>query len=219
MHTFTADGIYTAKLTVTDPKGASASATTKVTVGNTPPSATIVSPTVGTLSRVGTPVRLEATGTDAEDGALGPGAFSWKMILFHKQHQHPLAILTGSSAQFDPVADHDADSYYEVTLTMTDSAGLATKLAPIQVKPESIPLKLVSKPRGVELSYGGREVTTKKTVQAAIGFRANLAAPRRVEIDGNPYSFTGWSQGGRRVQLFTIPAERTVLKARYRRGG
>jgi hypothetical protein len=100
---------------------------------------------------------------------------------------------------------------------VTDSGGQATTLPTVQVQPQSVPLKIVSKPKGVDVSYGGRQVETKKTVIAAIGFQANLSAPKRVEIDDRDYVFAGWSQGGPRVQVFQVPAVPSVVKARYKR--
>ena len=51
--TYTANGSYAAKLRVTDPAGLSATATVTVTVGNTPPTATITTPAAGTTWKVG----------------------------------------------------------------------------------------------------------------------------------------------------------------------
>jgi len=216
-HTYTANGTYNAKLTITDDNGATGQAQMQILVGNTLPEAAISEPTGSTLARGGQPVKLEATGTDAEDGALPSSAFSWKVELFHKQHVHPLGTFVGSPAQFDTVLDHDADSHYQVTLTVTDSGGGSVSLPPVTVPPEVRPLKILSRPKGVELSYGGRDIKSPKKLQAAIGFAANLTAPAEVTIKGVTYNFDKWSQGGRRVQIYTIPDVKSTIRAIYKK--
>jgi glucose/arabinose dehydrogenase len=217
-HTYTANGSYTVRLTASDGRGGTASATIVVTVGNTAPSATILAPTAATLSRDGEPVALQATGTDPETGALSSAAFNWDVTLVHKDHEHPLGDFAGAATQFTTVRDHDADSHYEVTLTATDGQGLSTTLPPVSVYPETVELAIRSHPKGVKLSYGGRGVKAPLTVDAAIGFLANLSAPEQVTIKGRPYHFAGWSQKGKRVQIFPIPDHSDVVKARYKPG-
>jgi glucose/arabinose dehydrogenase len=221
--TFTGNGTYTARLTVNDGT-TTATANQTIIVGNTVPTASIVTPTGATLSRAGEVVTLQATGTDAEDGTLPPSAFHWSVVLFHKQHQHPLGTFTGNPAQFVAVDDHDADSHYEVTLRVTDAGGpglgsLSTTAGPVSVLPESVPLRIMSRPRGVELSYGGREVKAPKKIKAAaIGFAANLSAPAEAKVDGDTYNFVRWKHGGRRSQIYTIPAEASKVIAIYKKG-
>jgi glucose/arabinose dehydrogenase len=217
-HTYTSNGSYTARLTASDGRGGTATATTVVTVGNTAPSAAILAPTAATLWRAGQPVALQARGTDPESGALGSAAFEWDVTLVHKDHEHPLGEFTGASTQFTTVRDHDADSHYEVTLTVTDGQGLATTLPPVSVNPETVKLAIRSKPKGVKLSYGGRGVKAPLTVDAAIGFLANLSAPEQVTIKGRLYHFTGWSQRGKRVQIFPIPDRDAKVRAIYKPG-
>jgi glucose/arabinose dehydrogenase len=216
-HVYTANGEYNAKLTITDDNGAIGQAQVKILVGNTRPQASVISPSAATLSQAGAPVTLEATGTDAEDGVLPPSAFTWKVELFHKQHVHPLGNFTGSPAAFEAARDHDSDSHYEVTLTVTDSGGASVQLPPVTVNPQVAPLKILSRPRGVELSYAGREVKTSKKVMAAVGFAANLAAPAEIKIGGTTYNFDRWSQGGRRVQIYTVPARKSTIRAIYKK--
>jgi glucose/arabinose dehydrogenase len=216
-HVYTANGEYNAKLTITDNDGATGQAQVKILVGNTRPQASVVSPNAGTLSQAGAPVTLEASGTDAEDGVLPPSAFSWRVELFHKQHVHPLGNFTGSPATFEAVRDHDSDSHYEVTLTVTDSGGASVQLPPVAVNPQVAPLKILSRPRGVELSYAGREVKAPKKLMAAVGFAANLAAPAEIKIGGTTYNFDRWSQGGRRVQIYTVPATKSTIRAIYKK--
>ena len=79
------------------------------------------------------------------------------------------------------------------------------------------PLKILSRPRGVELSYAGREVKAPKKVTAAVGFAANLAAPAEIKIGGTTYHFDRWSQGGRRVQIYTVPATKSTIRAIYKK--
>ena len=68
---------------MTDPAGASATATVHISVGNTPPVATITAPTEGAKYRAGVPVTLAGSGTDKEDGTLSDAKLSWHVILVH----------------------------------------------------------------------------------------------------------------------------------------
>jgi glucose/arabinose dehydrogenase len=216
-HTYTVNGSYTARLKLSDGKGGTATATSVITVGNTAPVAQVLEPNAKTFSIDGAPVILKATGSDAEDGPLPPSAFDWDVDLIHKDHTHPLGEFTGASSQFTAVRDHDADSHYEVTLTVTDSKGLSTTLPAVPVPPSVQPLRIGSKPKGVMLSYAGRKVKGGRTIKASIGFLANLSAPATIQRGGATYHFAKWSQGGRRVQIYAIPAHRSIVRAIYKK--
>ncbi len=217
-HQYTVDGTFTVRLRVTDPSGGTAQTTAVVTVGNRAPTATITAPAPGTESRGGQPVLLGASGTDPEDGDLPSSAFRWDITVVHKGHEHPLSEVTGASAAFRAVSDHDADSYFEIDLTVVDSQGLATTLPTVVVRPETVPLRIASNLKGVRLSYGGKGVKAPRRVDAAIGYRAPLSAPETVIHKGVAYRFAKWSQGGKRVQIHEIPDEASTVKAKYKRG-
>ncbi|MDP9227952.1 MAG: PQQ-dependent sugar dehydrogenase [Actinomycetota bacterium] len=210
-HTYAA-GTYTAKLRVTDSQGASDLVALKIFSGNSAPTASIVAPTSSTRYRDGQPVTVEAIGSDPEDGPLPPTAFSWDVVLQHKRHKHTLGSVIGNPAHFTTVTDHDADSFYEIKLTVTDSDGLSVTSPKIAVRPETVELKIASNVRGVPLSYGGRTINAPKKLTAAVGFNANLSAPARF----GRFRFAGWSQGGRRVQIFEIPAKRAKAGKRVK---
>jgi hypothetical protein len=141
------------------------------------------------------------------------------VVLIHKGHKHELGTFTGRTARFQPVADHDADSHYEVTLSVRDPHGFVLVKGPIRVEPETVRLRLRTNIGKVKLSYGGRNVRAPEKFRAAVGFEANLSAPARVRKKGRVFRFKRWSQGGRRSQVFTIPGKKKKLTAKYRRGG
>ena len=87
-HSYTRTGEFDARLKVTDPAGASATATVHISVGNTPPTATIAAPAEGAKYRDGVPVTLTGSGTDKEDGTLADARLSWHVILVHADHTH-----------------------------------------------------------------------------------------------------------------------------------
>jgi glucose/arabinose dehydrogenase len=213
-HDYAVDGSYTARLKLSDGKGGTAALTKVITVGNTAPVAQVLEPNAKTFSIDGAAVNLRATGSDPEDGPLPSSAFDWDVDLIHRDHVHPLGDFTGESTQFTAVRDHDADSHYEVTLTVTDSQ---TTLPPVPVPPSVQPLRIGSKPKGVMLSYAGSPIKGGRTIKASIGFLANLSAPEEIERGGASYHFDHWSQGGRRVQIYAIPAHGSIVRAIYKK--
>ena len=159
---------------------------------------------------------LSATGSDP-DGP--PPSLSWDVLLVHKGHSHTLGTFNGPQASFETVTDHDADSHYVITLSATDNVGYTVQLPPIQIVPETTTLKIRSNVSKVKVSYAGRTVKTPKKLTASIGFKASLAAPRRLVRGGKTFRFKRWSQGGRRVQGFQVPAAPTTVRAIYRKAG
>ncbi len=90
--TYTANGVYTARLTVTDSTGKTASASTVITVGNTAPTLTINTPLDGDFFTFGQDIPFTVTGSDAEDGAIDSPAECARVtvtfVLVHDTHGH-----------------------------------------------------------------------------------------------------------------------------------
>jgi len=216
-HIYMKGGNFDARLKVTDTKNASSTATVRISVNNAPPVVTLAAPLDGSKYRDGVPVQLSGSATDPDDGALADAKLSWNVALVHGTHLHPFSTLTGKKATFTPTTDHDADSFYRVTLTATDSDG-ATASKTIVLRPEAVNLSIASTPAaGAPITYAGYSlVAAPHKAQAAIGFHTSVAAAQRFAAGGRAYEFAGWSDGGAVAHDVVIPATDLNLVARYR---
>ena len=109
-----------------DGKGGQATATVKVSRATTRRTSTINSPADNSSFLVGDTINLSATVTDNQDGQLTGDALSWHVILIHNTHVHDFGFLSGETPSFPSDPNHDADSFYKVILTATDSRGQTT---------------------------------------------------------------------------------------------
>lgn len=117
---------YTAKLTVTDVGGETATWTRQISVDNTPPVITqIVSPPQPSFYADGQLINFSLIATDAEDNAAGlPLAIEWKFDLVHDHHTHPSwQKLFGASVNWTAESEGHG-TWYQVTAKVTDSRGL-----------------------------------------------------------------------------------------------
>jgi glucose/arabinose dehydrogenase len=215
-HTYSNPGSYTATLTVNDGRGGSDTDTVLISPGNTPPNTpSIVTPADESLYRDGATIDLQGTATDPQEGTLPGTALSWSVLLHHGSHTHPVADIEGTGqTTFQTFTNHDADSYYEITLTATDSGGLTSSRV-IQIRPETVNFRLESSPSGAAVTYAGVDFTTPFSTQSAIGFETSVSATEQFVQGGRTWEFQSWSDGGARVHNVTIPATATTLTATY----
>lgn len=125
-HTYAANGVYNAVLTLSDGRGGVDIKSVAITVGNRPPTANITNPASGSLYKAGDTVTLLGQASDAEDGTLPASAYHWQIILHHNTHTHLLQEFFGVTSPSFIAPDHggETDVYTEVLLTVTDSIGL-----------------------------------------------------------------------------------------------
>ncbi|MFW3170565.1 PQQ-dependent sugar dehydrogenase [Geodermatophilus sp. CPCC 206100] len=129
VHTYAGPGTepVTATLTVTDPGGATDTATVTVVPGNTAPVLTLSAPPGNRRWTPGEPVQASATAVDAEDGPL---TVRWSEVLVHCSgglcHQHPGESFEGPEYA-RPFVDHGPGTRMEVTVTATDSLGVVAR--------------------------------------------------------------------------------------------
>lgn len=126
--TYTANGTYTARLTITDPSGKSGSATVPITVGNTAPVVRFGSPPDGTAINFGDSVPYTVTVTDPEDGTIDCSKVTVVTALGHDTHSHDTGQFTGCSGTVvttNSGHDADANTFYVLTATYVDKGGLS----------------------------------------------------------------------------------------------
>ncbi|MCY1032737.1 PQQ-dependent sugar dehydrogenase [Corallococcus sp. BB11-1] len=193
-HTYVAAGTYVARLTVSDGRGGSHSATVSISVGNLAPVATIHSPSETFRFKVGDVVAYSGSASDAEDGPLPDDRLAWTVTLRHCTagtcHSHPYSTSTGASGSFT-VPDHGDEVHFEVTLTATDSAGL-TDTRTITVLPQLVQVTLRTSPPGLELVFDGTRATEPRVRQVIVGSSHTLIAPSPQGV----FEFREWSDGG-----------------------
>ena len=212
-HRYSAAGTFTARLTVNDGRGGTDSKTVAITVG-APPTVTLTSPTNGSTYRDGQAVSLTGSAKNSQGGDLTGTALDWHVILHHSTHIHDLGHFSGSPTSFTPLTSHDADSYYDVTLTATDANGLSASKT-VSINPETVSFTLASVPTGAPISYAGVNQTAPYTTNAAIGFATTITAANQFVSGGVTYQFVSWSDGGAAAHNITIPATNTTLTATY----
>ena len=125
--TYTKAGVYRVGLEVTDARGASARDIVAISVGNTPPTATITDPTSNLTWVAGDRIVFRGSATDPQDGSLPASALSWSLILHHCPsdcHTHPPENFVGVRSGTFTAPSHDSPSYLELRLTATDAGGL-----------------------------------------------------------------------------------------------
>lgn len=92
---------------------------------NRPPVGTILTPAAGATADPGEEIPFSGSGSDPEDGALPPAAFTWQVDILHDTHAHPfMPATTGStSGSFTVSEDHGdiANIWYRLYLTVQDS--------------------------------------------------------------------------------------------------
>ncbi|MET9800906.1 PQQ-dependent sugar dehydrogenase [Streptomyces sp. NPDC006368] len=108
-HTYTANGQYTATLTVSDTTGKSATASVLVTVGNTAPTVRLELPVDGRIIDPGAAVPFRVIVTDPEDGAVDCARVKVTFIVGHDSHGHPQTSATGCSGTVQTIADGEHD--------------------------------------------------------------------------------------------------------------
>ncbi|MEV1288052.1 PQQ-dependent sugar dehydrogenase [Micromonospora sp. NPDC049679] len=128
--TYTANGTYTATLTVRDPAGATGSSSVRISVGNSAPTVTVQSPGNGQLFAFGDTVPYQITVTDPEDGAIDCARVKMTYVLGHDSHGHQITSKTGCSGSITiPVdGEHDdaANIFAIFDAEYTDNGGLTT---------------------------------------------------------------------------------------------
>ena len=142
-------GNYSAALTVTDARGASASVrNVRIVSGNHRPAAVIEEPLLGRRYREGEMIRFSGSAVDPEEGGVPCVRFTWRVIFHHLGHTHPFLGPVQGSCEGSLVIDSHGvnETSYEIQLTVEDTGmplGPAGKLRgsrSIEIFPSEPPL-------------------------------------------------------------------------------
>jgi PKD repeat protein len=206
VHTYTADGSYLARLTLSDGVNQTLSADLPIAVGN-PPLPAILEPADGATFRAGDSIVYSGGATDPDEGALGSAALSWTVVFRHEDHIHPTSGPspgTGGTLVI-PTSGHDfqGDTRYEIILTATDATGISVSTS-VTVFPEKANLDFDTNPSGLQVEVDGIPLTTPAAVDSLIGFVHTIGAPDQ-NAAGGFYLFSSWSDGGSQVHAITTP--------------
>jgi glucose/arabinose dehydrogenase/plastocyanin len=211
-------GDVTATLRVTDPEGSRDTEVVTISAGNNAPVPTIAAPTEEFTWQVGEEVAFSGGAIDTEDGVLPPEALDWEIVLQHCPsgvcHEHPMQEFDNVAQGSFAAADHEFPSHLEIRLTATDSVGLSTTTS-VEVFPETVDITLDTAPQGLQLEAGSSGGTTPFTHTAIVGSSVAVAAPELQTLNGDPYQFQSWSDGGAMAHQITVGSEPATYTATF----
>ncbi|TDV54958.1 ThuA domain-containing protein [Actinophytocola oryzae] len=125
--TYTANGVYNARLTVTDPHGKTGTTTVPITVGNTRPDVNFQLPPNGAFFDFGDEISWQLAVTDAEDTTIPDSSVVIQPALGHDEHAHPGEPLHGRTGSVVTSLGgghgEDMNVFYALDGRYTDSGG------------------------------------------------------------------------------------------------
>ena len=194
------------------------SATLTVT-DNTAPAGTVTMPTAGTTYNAGDTITYQGTGTDAEDGDLPASAFTWEVVFHHNTHTHsfipPFSGVKSGTFTIPDTGETDADVFYRIHLTVTDSDGLQ-HTSHRDVIPNTSTISLATSPVGLQVTLDAQPKTAPYSTMSVVGMKRMLGVVSPQTVGGVTYEFDSWSDGGAATHEITTPASDTTYTAVYR---
>ncbi|WP_129667645.1 ThuA domain-containing protein [Phytoactinopolyspora endophytica] len=123
-YTYTENGVYDARLTVTDPDGKTGTTTVPITVGNTRPEVDFDLPPDGAFFNFGDEVSWDLSVQDAEDEEIDDSDVIIQPALGHDDHPHPADPLSGRTGSVETALggghSEDMNVFYILTGRYTD---------------------------------------------------------------------------------------------------
>jgi len=144
------------------------------------------------------------------------------VVKHHGTHTHPfLGPVTGSSTSLTAPPPEDlaaaANSYLEVQLTATDSAGLSTTVTR-RFDPTKVPVTVATTPTGRRVSVNGQRVEGGSTVTSWAGYGLALSIPKQYDATGREFGFQRWSDGGPESHTYVTPTAAATVTATLQPG-
>lgn len=202
-HTYTVPGAYVATLTVADSLGLSSTDTVSIQAGNTPPVATISSPSDESSYDVGDMISFGGGASDAQDGpSLPPSRLAWTVLQVHCSdgtfiscHDHTFFQEAGVADGEFEVEDHGDFVFYEIYLTATDSQGL-TDTEKVTIRANTVDLTFTSNQAGASIivDSGAQTAPFTRTVPRNSTHVINVQSPQT--LGPNTVYFDSWSDAG-----------------------
>ena len=205
---------YTVTLTVSDGAETS-SATQRVVVGSTPPTAEIA--VSDGMYDAGDTISFSATGFDDQDGALPASAYKWTVVFHHADHVHPFqdnVVGPTGSITIPRTPDQLANTFYRITLTVTDSSGLSTARS-VDVKPNLVTLTFNANNPNATYTVDGQPHKGVYTEQAVVGVQRVLNGPSPQIVGDGRLVFQSWSDGGAQNHTIVTPGTNTSYTVTY----
>jgi glucose/arabinose dehydrogenase len=214
-YVYSTPGVYTARLRVTDSRGASSTADVTITSNNSAPTMTIATPTSAATWAVGDGISFSGSASDPQDGAVPASAITWTLTLQHCTtpstcHSHVVQTFTGVASGSFSAPDHEYPSYLVLSATATDSGGLQGT-ASVRLDPKTVDLTFRTAPNTLLLNVDGAGVrgttsipTITKTV--IVNSANTLEAVSPQVLNGVEYSFASWSDSSTAGTTRTIVA-------------
>ena len=204
-------------LRVTDDDGFTDTDEILISVGNTPPTPTILAPLPTLKWRVGDAISFAGEATDMDDGHMPPSSMRWQLVMHHCPsgcHTHSLQNFIGVSSGTFTAPDHEWYSYLELKFTVTDSGGLSTEKS-VFLDPRTVEYVFRTVPLGLNLAVNGSNSTTPFKTTFIIGSVNSVSAPTPQNVSGVPYFWTSWSDGGAQSHEILAGVNGKIFTARY----
>ena len=224
-HQYTANGTYKVKLTVTGGGGQTATSSTTVVVGQSPPTASITAPAT---YNAGDTIPFSGTATDPVDGTLPGYDYTWQADFISNGAVQPsysagvpypfYGPATGSTSGSFQVPNDVSQvpgSFYRITLTVTDSAGLQTVVTK-DIHPNLTGWSVSSNVPGTGYFVDGAWHTGTYSTQDVVGVKHILTGMPLAQVSGGTrYRFAGWADGSALTDSFTSSAAPATYTANY----
>jgi PKD repeat protein len=214
---YTSPGTYHPSVRVSDDQGGTTrSALLTVSAGNTPPQPVIDTPAGSLAWKVGQSFSFSGHADDAQDGAEPAARLTWSVIVHHcpsNCHTHNIETIPGVSSGSFAAPDHEYPSFLELKLTAVDADGLSASTS-IDLNPQTVNLTLKSQPAGLRLSITTFSGTAPFTRAVIVGSANSISAGDQT-LDGTPYTFSSWLDGGAATHTITAPATAATYTADF----
>lgn len=195
---------------------ATSNSATLTVLTNSAPKGSISSPTAGTKYRGGQTFTFAGTGSDVEDGALPPSAFTWQVDFHHDDHTHPhVPPTSGVTTGTFKIADRGETSsnvFYRVILTVRDSAGL-THTSSVDVLPLTSIVRIEANVPNAQLTLDGTPIAAPTSFTGVEGVIRSLGVVSPQTSGSTTYEFASWSDGGDQTHEIATPADDSTFTA------